>query len=97
MKYFLAILAGLFVLGCVSASQNNGTTTRNSKSTKSSKASKTQNAVYDEEFDLLVAPEYDYESDVPYAEQIKITTKTTSVSVNSTTKPAKQPVATKVN
>lgn len=99
MKYFLAILAGLFVLGCVSASQNNGTTstTKTSKSSKSSKAAKTQNAVYDEEFDLLVAPEYDYESDVPYAEQIKITTKTTSVSVNSTTKPAKQPVATKVN
>ncbi|MBQ4494113.1 MAG: hypothetical protein II972_05930 [Elusimicrobiaceae bacterium] len=87
MKYFLAILATLFVLGCASSQNQNSGSIMNSK-----------NVVYDEEFDLLVAPEYDYESEVPYAEQIKITTKTTNVSVNNTTaKPAKQPVAIKVN
>lgn len=85
MKYCLAILASLFVLGCVSPSQKS----------EEARFSNSQNAVYDEEFDLLIAPEYDYESDVPYAEQIKITTKTTGVSVN-TAKPAKQPAATKV-
>ncbi|MBR4508619.1 MAG: hypothetical protein IKP23_04020 [Elusimicrobiaceae bacterium] len=85
MKYFLAILAGLLVLGC--------TTTQNQNNRK---ASNSQNAIYDEEFDLLVAPEYDYESDVPYAEQIKTTTQTTTTTTYSRTeKPAKHPVSVK--
>ena len=88
MKYFLAILAGLLVLGCVAPqNQNNG-----------SRTSRSNNPIYDEEFDLLVAPEYDYESDVPYAEQIKnnttVTTTTTSTYESKTTKPAKRPVST---
>ena len=82
MKYFLAILAGLFLLGCA-ASQNK----------EEGRLFNSKNAISDEEFDLLIAPEYDYESDVPYAEQIKVTTKTTDVSVNNTTKPAKHPVS----
>ena len=84
MKYFLAILASLFILGCAS-SQNKDNSASNSYNTKSD--------IVDEEFDLLIAPQYDYESDVPYAEQIKVTTKTTDVSVNNTTKPAKHPVS----
>lgn len=86
MKYFLVILAGLFVLGCVSPS----------KKEEDSRFANNKNVIYDEEFDLLVAPEYDYESQVPYAQQIKITTKDTGVSANNIAKPAKQPVAMKV-
>lgn len=89
MKYFLAILAGFLVLGC--ASSQNKSEAQNSRS---------ENYITDEEFDLLIAPEYDYESEVPYAEQIKVTTKTTSVSASvsdtKTEKPAKQPAAIKV-
>lgn len=85
MKYFLAILAGFLIMGCAT-SQNTGSTN----------TSKNKNAIVDEEFDLLIAPEYDYESDVPYAEQIKVTTKTTSVSTSKVEKPAKQPAAIKV-
>ncbi len=94
MKYILVILATLFVLGCYSAQTQNG-----SKATgNSNSSSKSGKVVYDEEFDLLVAPEYDYESDVPYAEQIKTTTTTTttlttSSSETKTTKPAKHPVS----
>ena len=90
MKYFIAILAGLFMLGCVSSSQST-----QKSSAKSSKANK--NAIVDEEFDLLVAPEYDYETDIPYAEQIKFSTKTTGDSSNTQEKPSKKPSATKVN
>jgi hypothetical protein len=86
MKYFLAILAGLLVLGCA-GSQNKS---------NSSNSANSKNAVYDEEFDLLIAPEYDYESDVPYAEQIKITTKTTEGTTTKTAKPSKKPTATQV-
>ncbi len=90
MKYILVILATLFVLGCYSAQ------TQNSSNGKNGNVSKSANGIYDEEFDLLVAPEYDYESDVPYAEQIKNTTTTTttiSSSETKTAKPAKHPVS----
>ena len=89
MKYFLAILAVLFVLGCVAP--------QNQNSSNSKRTSKSNSAIYDEEFDLLVAPEYDYESDVPYADQIRTTTTikstTTYTSESKTTKPAKHPVS----
>ena len=85
MKYFLAILASLCVLGCVS-SQNQG----------GAKASKTKTAIVDEEFDSRVAPEYDYEANVPYAQQIKLTTDNSASNKNAS-KPSKQPAATKVN
>ena len=92
MKYILVILATLFVLGCYPAQTQTGSTTGTN-----SKVSKSANGIYDEEFDLLVAPEYDYESDVPYAEQIKntttTTTTTTSYTETKTTKPAKHPVS----
>lgn len=86
MKYFLVILTSLFILGCAS-SQNS-----------SNKASSYNNkrGIVDQEFDLLIAPEYDYESDVPYAEQIKVTTKSTAVSTTKTSKPTTKPTATKV-
>lgn len=90
MKYFLAILASLFILGCAS-SQNKDNSASNSYNTKSD--------IVDEEFDLLVAPQYDYESDVPYAEQIKVTTKNgayTSSQTIQTTKSMSKPSATKV-
>lgn len=86
MKYFLVLLASLFILGCAS-SQNQSSTSKYN----------TQKGITDQEFDLLIAPEYDYESDVPYAEQIKVTTKSTTVSTTTTTsKPTTKPTATKV-
>ena len=84
MKYFLVLLATLFVLGCVSSQNKNENGSQNSKT-----------AIYDEEFDVLVAPEYNYEKEIPYSEQIKTVTKTTNVSVNNTNKPAKHSVQSK--
>ncbi len=86
MKYFLVILTSLFILGCAS-SQNKGS---------ASKYNNSKNGIVDQEFDLLIAPEYDYESDVPYAEQIKVTTKSTAISTTKTSKPATKPTATRV-
>lgn len=89
MKYFLAIFVSLFLLGCAgSQTQNNETARSNSSNFK--------NVITDEEFDVLIAPEYDYESDVPYAEQIKVTTKTTSVSTSKPAKSYTKPAAVKV-
>ena len=86
MKYFLVLLASLFILGCASSQNKDSAKNYNNKK-----------GVVDQEFDLLIAPEYDYESDVPYAEQIKITTKSTAVSTTATTaKPTSKPTATKV-
>ena len=88
MKYFLAILASLFILGCASSQKQSDTSKYD-----------TQKGVVDQEFDLLIAPEYDYESDVPYAEQIKVTTKNgayTSSQTIQTTKSMSKPSATKV-
>ena len=86
MKYFLVILTSLFILGCASSQGKDNTSKYSNKK-----------GVVDQEFDLLVAPEYDYESDVPYAEQIKVTTKATAVSTTVTTsKPTTKPAATKV-
>lgn len=86
MKYFLVILTTLFILGCAS-SQN---------SSNKSSSYNNKNGIVDQEFDLLIAPEYDYESDVPYAEQIKVTTKSTAVSTTKTSKPTTKPTATRV-
>lgn len=86
MKYFLVILTSLFILGCASSQNSNSANNYNSKK-----------GIVDQEFDLLIAPEYDYESDVPYAEQIKVTTKSTAVSTTKTAKPSTKPTATKVN
>ncbi len=86
MKYFLVILTSLFILGCASSQNSSSANNYNSKK-----------GIVDQEFDLLIAPEYDYESDVPYAEQIKVTTKSTAVSTTKTAKPSTKPTATKVN
>lgn len=90
MKYFLAILAGLLVLGGCFPPQTQS----------DSSVSSSPKAVYDEEFDLLVAPEYDYESEEPYADQIKATTTVTTTTTTyetKTAKPAKHPVSNQVN
>lgn len=64
MKYIAVFIAALFIVGGCSSS--------NKKSDADKAAMTTETgAIVDEEFDLLVAPEYDYESDVPYADQIQ--------------------------
>ena len=71
MKYFLAVAVSFLILGC--ATSQNNTAPQNIQ---------TKSVIVDEEFDLLVAPEYDYEREVPYSEQIKVNTKTTAVSAS---------------
>jgi uncharacterized protein YceK len=87
MKYIAVFMASFLVLGgCASSS-----------SSKSAKEN--QNAVYsaetegimDEEFDLLIAPEYDYETDIPYEVQIK----SKQQAKKSAKKPAAKPKAIK--
>ena len=74
--------------GCASSSAKGEEDAKYSN--KVSAEDKTQgNVIIDEEFDLLVAPEYDYETEVPYAEQIK------NQPVKKQAKSAKKPVAVK--
>ena len=60
-----------------------------------------ENGVLEEEFDLLMAPQMDYEEDIPYEDQIKAVQKTapkTTVKLAKpeSQKPIKKPVAVKV-
>ncbi len=61
-----------------------------------------ENGVLEEEFDLLVAPQMDYEEEIPYEDQIKAIQKTapkTTVKLAKpeSQKPIKKPVAVKAN
>lgn len=92
MKYFLTILA-ICVLFCAC-----------SGSTKKDKGhySYKENGVLEEEFDLLIAPQMDYEEDIPYEEQIKAIQKTapkTTVKLAQpkSKKPQKKPIALKID
>ena len=70
MKYFLVLFSSLFILGCV-ASQNQGTKNQTKANTKNASAQDKQ-TIYDEEFNFLLAPDFDYENDDSYENQIKI-------------------------
>lgn len=62
-----------------------------------------ENGVLEEEFDLLIAPQMDYEEEIPYEEQLKaIQTTSGKESVKlakpqQPQKPEKKPVAVKIN
>ncbi len=53
-----------------------------------------ENGVLEEEFDLLLAPQMDYETEVPYEDQIK-NTKTKSKDAVKVAKPQKKPTVKK--
>lgn len=83
MKYLIVVLAALFVLGgCSSSAKKEDASYKNT--VKAGYNAQTGD-ILDEEFDTLIAPEYDYETEVPYEVQIK-----NSSSVNTNTKTAKQ-------
>ena len=84
MKYILVAVSALFLLG--------GCTSANKKADNAQPAQQ-QPQIVDEEFDLLVAPEYDYESDVAYADQLKNDQAEPAAAAG--VKPAKKPVAVK--
>lgn len=89
MKQTILFLAvALIFAGCASSS-----TKDNSAQTSDSKRhAYTENGIVDEEFDLLIAPEYDYETEVPYEEQIKNTPVTKKGAVaKPVVKPTKKP------
>jgi len=86
MKHYLLIL---FVCAVMCACSSSATKTDDGY------YSYTNNGVLEEEFDLLVAPKMDYESDVPYEEQLK-NVNPKSVKTNTATKTSKKPAATKV-
>ena len=82
MKYILVAVSALFLLG--------GCTSANKKADNAQPAQQ-QPQIVDEEFDLLVAPEYDYESDVAYEDQLKNDQPVQPAS--GAVKPAKKPAA----
>lgn len=85
MKYiFVAVTALVLLGGCSSA---------NKKADSAATATAAAPQIVDEEFDLLVAPEYDYESDVAYEDQLKNDNAAPSAVAGA--KPAKKPVAIK--
>ena len=53
----------------------------------------TENGILEEEFDLLVAPKMDYEKDVPYEEQLKLTDTKNGAPKTTGKKPTKKPAA----
>ncbi len=83
MKYIALTIAALFLMG--------GCSSADKKTANQPAGTQLQDNIIDEEFDLLVAPEYDYEKDVPYSEQIK----NTADAKTKTVKPSKKPAAVK--
>jgi len=71
MKYLAVLAAALFVFGGCSSSAKKEDASYKNKVQAGYNAQ--QGDILDEEFDLLVAPEYDYETEVPYEVQIKNT------------------------
>jgi PBP1b-binding outer membrane lipoprotein LpoB len=86
MKYIFGSLAvsALILAGCASSSKN----TDPQKQQQASYAQQqVESVIVDEEFDLLVAPQYDYNSNVPYAQQIKTKPEAKSAAKKSNVKP----------
>jgi hypothetical protein len=70
MKYLAVLAAALFVLGgCSSPSQKEAPAGYKSRTFATAHAE----GIMDDEYDVLVAPEYDYETDVAYEVQIRAT------------------------
>jgi len=91
MKYILVLLAFVLVIGGCSSSKK-------TKTTDGSLTTYTMyqgNYIVDQEFDLLVAPEYDYQTQIKYEDQIKNNRSATKGTAAA--KPAKKPVARKAN
>ena len=85
MKYFLMILA-VCILFCACSSR------RADEGYYSYK----ENGILEEEFDLLIAPQMDYEEEIPYEEQIKAIKHTPKKQTVKLAKPQKKPIAAKV-
>ena len=83
MKYILVAVSAFFILG--------GCTAANKKTDDAALTVPQKPQIVDEEFDLLVAPEYDYESDVAYADQLK--NDQPAQPAAGAVKPAKKPAA----
>ena len=92
MKYLVVLAAALFILGGCSSSAKKEDASYKNKVKAGYNAQ--QGDILDEEFDLLVAPEYDYETEIPYEVQIK-NTPTDKNGKAVKTKGAKKPVAVK--
>ncbi len=87
MRYLVVIVAALLVMGgCFPASNNMDNSATYATQEKADKRNQ-DGPIKDEEFDLLIAPEYDYETEIPYSEQIKNTP------AKKQTKSAKKPAA----
>ena len=83
MKYILVAVSAFFILG--------GCTAANKKTDDANLTVQQKPQIVDEEFDLLVAPQYDYESDVAYADQLK--NEQPAQPASGAVKPAKKPAA----
>lgn len=92
MKYLVVFAAALFIFGGCSSSAKKEDASYKNKVQADYNAQ--QGDILDEEFDLLVAPEYDYETEVPYEVQIKNTPAKQNGKA-AKTKGAKKPVAIK--
>ncbi len=75
MKYICAFASLLFLLsGCVAVNRNEYSSSTVT-SVKQRQPAAPAEEIKDEEFDLLVAPQYNYEDTTPYAEQIRNSSK----------------------
>ena len=84
MKYILVAVSAFFILG--------GCTAANKKKDDANLTVQQKPQIVDEEFDLLVAPQYDYESDVAYADQLK-NDQPVQAAASGAVKPTKKPAA----
>lgn len=70
MKYICAFISSLLIFsGCAAVNRSDYSKSAPADEVKQ-KQPAVQEEIKDEEFDLLVAPEYNYEDTTPYAEQI---------------------------
>ncbi|WP_428047428.1 hypothetical protein [Candidatus Proelusimicrobium excrementi] len=87
MRYLVIAAAALFIMGgCSSSSKKDDSAAYQNQVNAENNAQ--ESVILDQEFDLLVAPEYDYETEVPYAEQIKNVPAKKQQAVKSAKKPA---------
>jgi PBP1b-binding outer membrane lipoprotein LpoB len=84
MKYRIMItLSALLLCGCAA------------QETKAAKAANASRTIIDEEFDLLIAPEYAYDKDIPYEQQIMTAPKSGASPKKKDSKPARTAVEQK--
>jgi uncharacterized protein YcfL len=88
MKKYITFFAVLLFLAAACSSPQKTEQSINS-------AEQQAGGIIDEEYDLLVAPQYDYDTNVSYEEQIKVKSAAKNKSAKASGKPTSKPKAIK--